>query len=233
MKARVVFFDLGGTLLVMRRDRIFRRVLNEEGLDASLDMIHSTYLGLESWWLSDYGYKVMSPEDTTEAYRHFDEKVFQSLFPDRGAPEALRVSRLVRKRWPELEKEIPLALYPDVEPTLSMLSRDGIAMGLISNAPADTDRVVQALGLSKYLSTIVISGAVGYTKPNPEIFRIALRQASYDADQAAHVGDLFEADIVGARNAGVKGILIDRDGSHEGLDCPRVRALTDIFPLLN
>ena len=229
MKTRAIFFDLGGTLLVMRRDRIFRRVLQEAGRDATLDRIHSAYMKEESRWLSYYGARVLNEEETAEAYRDLDQRVFSVLYPGESEPEALRISKLVRKRWPELETEIPLELYPDAEPTLERLARHGYALGLISNAPADTVRVVETLGLTRYLGTVVISGAVGYTKPHPEIFRIALREAGVGAGEAIHVGDLYEVDIVGARKAGLEGILIDRDGTQRSFDCPRIQSLSEIY----
>ncbi|HYA55400.1 MAG TPA: HAD family hydrolase [Nitrososphaerales archaeon] len=228
MKTRAVFFDLGGTLLVMRRDRIFRKVLREAGRDADLERIRSAYMKAESWWVRHYSARVLNEEETAEAYRDLDQKVFAALFPGESETEAHRVSKLVRSRWAELETEIPLELYPDVEPVLDRLWGDGYTLGLISNAPADTVRVVDALGLTRYLGTIVISGVVGYTKPHPEIFRIALREAGVEASEAIHVGDLYEADVVGARNAGMEGILIDRDASDWHPDCPRVRRLSEI-----
>lgn len=229
MNVKAVFFDLGGTLLVMRRDRIFRRVLQEEGRDVSLERIHSAYIGAEPWWLSVYGSKVMTPDQTHEAYRNLDEKVFAGLFPQEGGAEALRISKLVRKRWPELERQIPLELYPDAEPTLAKLRDDGYSLGLISNAPPDTGRVVEALGLRRYLGSVVISGLVGYTKPHPEIFRIAMKEIDVGPGEAVHVGDLFEADVVGARNAGIEGLLIDREGSQSRFDCPRMKSLDEIY----
>ncbi|HUI23809.1 MAG TPA: HAD family hydrolase [Nitrososphaerales archaeon] len=229
MRTKAVFFDLGGTLLVMRRDRIFSRVLQEEGRPAELDEIHSAYLEVESSWLSFYGAKVLTADETEEAYRELDQRVFSTLYPKESDSEASRVSRLVRKRWPELETEIPLQLYPDAEPTLRSLLADGYSLGLVSNAPAYTLKAVEALGLKKYLGTVVISGLVGYTKPHPEIFRIALRESGVEAGEAVHIGDLYEADVLGARNAGIIGVLIDRDGSHSDLDCPRVRTLTEVY----
>ena len=231
-RTKAVFFDLGGTLLVMRRDRIFRRVLEEEGYRVGLDEIHSTYAAAETRWLSAYGGRAMTPADTAEAYRDLEEKVFSSLFPTERRSEAVRVSRQVRKRWPELGREIPLELYPDVDPTLSRLKTDGYSMGLVSNAPADTTKTVKALGLSKYLDSVVISGVVGYSKPNPKIFTIALEELGAAPGEAVHVGDLYEADIVGARNAGVQGLLIDRDGANPRVDCPRLKSLEDVYSFL-
>jgi HAD superfamily hydrolase (TIGR01549 family) len=229
LKTRAVFFDLGGTLLVMRRDRIFRKVLLEDGRDADLERIHAAYLRAEAWWLSFYADKVLTPEETDEAYRELDQRVFASLYPQERQSEAARISKLVRKRWPELESEIPLALYPDADPTLGNLARDGYLLGLVSNAPADTRKAIKTLGLGRYFDTVVISGVVGYSKPHPEIFRIALKEAGVGPTEAVHVGDLYEADVVGARNAGIEGILIDRDGSHTNYDCPQIRSLPEIY----
>lgn len=228
MVTRAVFFDLGGTLLVMRRDRIFRRVLEESGREASVESIHIAYTRLEPWWLSTFAATPMTPEQTTEAYRKLDEKAFRSLFPSEEAEEAVRVSALVRKRWPELEEEIPLQLYPDAEPVLRDLSKKGYYLGLISNAPADIGRTVDALNLRRYMKSVVISGAVGFSKPRAEIFRIALREAAVGPDEAVHVGDLYEADVVGARNAGMKGVLLDRAGVREHADCIRISSLDEV-----
>ena len=90
--------------------------------------------------------------------------------------------------------------------------------------------LIKLVDLTKrYLQHVVISGIVGYSKPHPEIFRIALRLAGIEPSQAIHVGDLYESDIVGARNAGIQGVLIDREGTASNLDCPRIMNLGDIY----
>jgi len=225
---RAVFFDFGGTLLVMRRDRIFSKVLAEEGYQMDLGTIHSAYGSADPWWLSVYGARVMSPSETSEAYRALEERVFSALFPQADHLEAVRISRQVRKRWPELAHEVPPKLYPDAEPTLQRLKSRGYSLGLVSNAPADTRKTVETIGISKYLDTIAISGVVGYTKPNPEIFRVALKEVRASPAEAVHVGDVYEADVIGARNAGIEGILIDRDGTAERADCPRIGSLAEL-----
>jgi len=228
---RAVFFDFGGTLLVMRRDRIFQRVLGEEGYEFDLDRIHSAYMAVEPAWLATYGYATMSPEETDEAYRHLDQMIFSNLSPDAGEPEAARVSRQVRQRWPELDIDIPPALYPDVRPSLERLRNRGLTLGIISNAPASTVDTISAVGLNGLVDHIIVSGIVGYSKPNPEIFRIALLRAAVRADEAAHVGDIYESDVVGANNAGMKGILLDRHNA-ASFDCPTIATLDELDPLL-
>ena len=67
--------------------------------------------------------------------------------------------------------------------------------------------LVPRLGIDRYFNTLVISGEVGFDKPDPEIFRIALRELSACAENAVHIGD-SEVDVLGAQAAGVTPIQI-------------------------
>jgi HAD superfamily hydrolase (TIGR01549 family) len=232
MAIRGVFFDLGGTLLVMRRDRIISRILSDAGYQSTPKDVHSAYFKVETGWLAIYGDKKMNGVETEEAYRELDAMIFRCLFPRSKDDEAKRVSRLTRRMWSEVEKDVPSELYPDVIPVLTRLTSDGYRLGLVSNAPPDTLKVIESLGLPLYLPTVVVSGVVGVSKPNPEIFRIALRTARVEAREAIHVGDLYEADVIGARNAGIQGILLDRDGNRPDLDCPTISGLEGVYEFL-
>jgi putative hydrolase of the HAD superfamily len=229
---KAVFFDLGGTLFVMRRDRIFRRLLEGEGYPVSVDRVHEAYSEAESAWLRRYGYRRLSPDKSVESYRRLDAFAFRRVFPDAPKQEATRLSRLMKERWGELEGSFPPRLYPDATPTLRRLKRMGLTLGLISNAPPNTTDVIRRLGLDRFMGAVVVSGEVGVAKPNPEIFRIALAAAGVEPEESVHVGDVYEADVVGARKAGMDGILIDRGGSPAPRDCPVISTLTDVFPLL-
>jgi HAD superfamily hydrolase (TIGR01549 family) len=167
------------------------------------------------------------------AYRDLDAKVYLAVFPGTTPDEADKVSKLVSSRWPEVEKSIPPELYPDAEPLLKRLKADGYSMALVSNAPADTIRVVKDLGLDSYLGPIVISGAVGFSKPHPEIFRIAMRGAGVLPEETVHVGDLYDSDVVGARNSGIRPILLDREGGQKGADCARIESLEEVEGLIS
>jgi HAD superfamily hydrolase (TIGR01549 family) len=230
---KAVFFDLGGTLLIMKRDKIFHKVLAKEKRMVSLESVHSAYIKVESSWLSVYGNRAITPDETNEAYRQKDVRVFKELFPDATSEEAERVSLLARESWPQLEKTIPFEMYPDSEPLLKRLAGDGYSLGLVSNAPPDTAKVVEDLGLHQYIGTVVISGIVGFSKPHPEIFRIALRKAGVEPQETIHVGDVYDSDVVGARNAGIQGVLIDREWRQSGLDCPRISNLHEVYGLID
>jgi HAD superfamily hydrolase (TIGR01549 family) len=227
-RARGIFFDLGGTLLVNRRDRVFQMFLAEAGQKVDLSMVRLAYASIEPHWLSLYGNRAITPDETVEAYRQKDVLAYRELFHG-ASPETVEAfTKDARRRWQVIEKSVPYELYPDAEPTLEALLDGGYRLGLVSNAPAGTSEVVGSLGLTRYLSAVVISGAVGYAKPHPEIFRIALRLTGLEPEDTVHVGDIFDSDVLGARSAGIRGILLDRDDLNGGRDCERVRTLLDL-----
>lgn len=122
-----------------------------------------------------------------------------------------------------------LVLFDDVLPALTHLKDRGLILGLISNVDRDMTPLLDELGLASLLQVVVTSQDAGSSKPQPEIFREALRQAGVQASEAIYVGDQYEIDIIGAKNAGMNGVLLDRGGYFDKTaDCPRIRTLTQV-----
>jgi putative hydrolase of the HAD superfamily len=103
-------------------------------------------------------------------------------------------------------------IFPDVLPALERLRRKGATLGLITNYDTRVFAVLDALGLSPLLTEVVIPAHVGAAKPDPAIFAHALRRAGVRAEDAVHVGDELDDDYRGAEGAGMKAVLLDRDG---------------------
>ncbi len=230
MRKKAVFFDFGGTLLVMRRDRVISKILTGKGYPTTPADVRSAYFDVEPAWLGLYGDRSFTSEQSEEYYRRLDAMVFGRLFP--GSSEGEQISHLMRRMWPEVQESIPLELYPDAEPTLKRLSEGGFKLALISNGPPDVAETVSRFGLTKYFPVALVSGVVGVSKPNPEIFRIALNGTGVEPGEAVHVGDLYEADVKGARNAGVTPLLLDRDGNYGEVDCPKISGLAEVYEFL-
>ena len=124
-------------------------------------------------------------------------------------------------------------LFDDVVPALTQLKERGLILGLVSNVDHDITPLCNKLGLSSLLQVLVTSQDIGLSKPHPEIFREALRQAGIEASEAVYVGDQYRIDVIGARDAGMKGMLLDRgDDFREVTDCPRIRSLAEIVKFL-
>src|SRR5207245_10183635 len=71
---------------------------------------------------------------------------------------------------------------------------------------------LQETRLAAHLDFIIDSSVVGVEKPDPRIFELGLREAGVGARHAVYVGDLYSVDVLGARAAGLDGILLDPGG---------------------
>jgi putative hydrolase of the HAD superfamily len=93
------------------------------------------------------------------------------------------------------------------ERTLQALSliRRRARVGLVSNYPcgASLRRSLAVLGLERHFDPVVISGEIGYVKPHPRVFEIALGLLGVAPDRVLFVGDSWSADMVGAHRAGM------------------------------
>jgi putative hydrolase of the HAD superfamily len=103
--------------------------------------------------------------------------------------------------------------YPEVPGVLAELGDMGIARVVVSNWDVSLREVLDRTGLTALLDGIVISAEVGAAKPDPAIFASALTVARARPDEAVHVGDTVEADVAGARAAGLRALYLDRSGA--------------------
>jgi FMN hydrolase / 5-amino-6-(5-phospho-D-ribitylamino)uracil phosphatase len=101
-----------------------------------------------------------------------------------------------------------VVLYDDVRPALDRLMRE-YRLFAISNGNAN----LRAVGLEKYFEASLAAREAGVLKPHPRIFDILLQRAGLRPDQAAHVGDDQEADVEGARAAGMLPVWLNRGGA--------------------
>lgn len=112
----------------------------------------------------------------------------------------------------ELVGAIRFFAYPDVTPALSDLREQGLKLVAVSNWDCSLPRVLQNCGLDGLLDGTVTSAEAGSRKPDPGIFGAALELAGCEPSEALHVGDTAEEDVAGARAAGIRPLLIDRNG---------------------
>ncbi|WP_312182730.1 HAD family hydrolase [Arthrobacter sp.] len=102
--------------------------------------------------------------------------------------------------------------YEDVVPVLDELDALGIPYGAVSNNVRDYQRAkLDAAGLER-VKILVGIDAVDAAKPDPAIFLEGVRLLGTDPGRTLYVGDNFEVDALGAGNAGLQGIWLDRSG---------------------
>ncbi|MBI5930230.1 MAG: HAD family hydrolase [Chloroflexi bacterium] len=133
--------------------------------------------------------------------------------------------------------------FPDALEVLPYLRENGLRLGLVTNAYQPIrlrERELVEFGLMDYLTECRISAAdIGYLKPHPAIFEAALNRVGATPDEAIFVGDSPEADIVGAQQAGMRGVWRTPrhhvPGQINGTIVPdgEIATLHDLFPLLD
>ena len=122
------------------------------------------------------------------------------------------------------------ALYDDVVPTLQHLRDAGFKLAIVSNWESTLDPLTERLGIAEYFDAVVASHDVRVRseKPDPHIFNYALAAVGASAEEVVHIGDTYEADIVGAKGIGIRPILLDRDGTQVGRWNETIKSLTEL-----
>ncbi len=121
-------------------------------------------------------------------------------------------------------------LYEDVAPVLREIHALGVRVGLISNTHRCLSAFQSHFELDGLIAAAVSSSEHGYMKPHPSIFEAALRLVGVEAGDALMVGDSVKQDIDGARQVGMRAVLLARAGTPaEPLDgIPVIRSLTEL-----
>lgn len=101
-------------------------------------------------------------------------------------------------------------LFDDVRPALEELAGRGVKLGVVSNFEPWLEDVLALQGVDHLFAAVAISGKLGVAKPDPEIFRWAIREAGADPAATLHVGDQPANDVDAARAVGITPVLIDR-----------------------
>jgi putative hydrolase of the HAD superfamily len=210
-QARAVFFDAAGTLFTVR---------------GSVGAIYAHTL-------ARHGARISSETLEVRFQRAFG-RVPPPIFP--GA-DPFDVPRLERAWWRALVAEVlaPAApferfdacfeelyalfatargweLAPGARAILDHLCAEGRTLGIISNFDSRLRRVLRHLGVAPYFRSVTLATEVGVAKPDPDLFRTALRRHGLGAGEALYVGDNPAQDVVGALAAGMFPILIGREG---------------------
>jgi len=217
MDIRAVFFDAAGTLLRVNGSvgEIYARLAREHG-------------------------KTVSVRDLEDGFRRCFAIAPPMAFP--GA-EADQIPRLEKAWWHDVVRQVfaPLGpfpgfgayfrtlydffaepqawqLYPEARQTLAALHARGYRLGVISNFDARLFGVLDGLDIGHFFDPIVASTRAGAAKPEPAIFQKALTKCDLRPQEALHIGDSYELDIVGAQQAGLSPVLIERSGRQQSTD---------------
>lgn len=191
---RAIVFDLDNTLtdfMKMKSDAITAAIegMIDAGLKLPRDAVRSRI-------------DTIYQEQGLEYQRVFDELLGSEL--GHIDPKIL-ASGIVAYRK---ARESALKLYPHVQMTLLELTKRGIGLGVVSDAPqAQVWLRLCSLGLQHVFDSVVTFEDTRERKPNPAPFRLVLKRLGVDPNDALMVGDWAERDVVGAKSLGMKTVF--------------------------
>ena len=202
-------------------DTLRERGCDRVSPDEISEMFHSGY----SWHTPDITYTDRVGYTWWEdLFLHFRPYFLKSGISDREADD---IDRIFREKILDPENYL---LYEDAKETLRLCGEKGYYNYILSNNYPELEEVVKALGLGTYFEGYVVSAAIGYEKPRPEIFEYAKKTAEYPG-LCVMIGDNPRADILGGIAANMHAILVHSDESHFGEDFS-VKELSEIPDIL-
>jgi putative hydrolase of the HAD superfamily len=122
-------------------------------------------------------------------------------------------------------------VFPDVASALRELRGRGLRLVVVSNWDCSLPEWLDRAGIGELVDGSVSSAVVGEAKPAPAVFEAGLRLAGCDAAEALFVGDSVENDVLGARAAGLRAVLVQRAGDPPR-DVETVRSLRELSAIV-
>jgi putative hydrolase of the HAD superfamily len=190
---KAVIFDLDNTLLdfiSMKESAVTSAVhaMIEAGLDIDEENSYERILELyqETGWENQQIFDIFLKEKTGEVDNKY---LAAAIVSYRRAREAT------------------LRLYPDVQRTLNVLTKMGLKLAVVSDAPSrEAWMRIYYLNLHHAFDLVLTFDDVGERKPSPKGFEMALEKLGIKTDEALMIGDWPERDVVGASKLGIKTI---------------------------
>jgi HAD superfamily hydrolase (TIGR01662 family) len=146
-----------------------------------------------------------------------------------AAERALELSKREHARF-NLWRKVPKGLSG----ALVRARAHGIRLGVISNSEGKLRELFERVGLASHFEVVLDSELEGVRKPDPEIFRRALKRMQVAAEEALYAGDIPHVDVDGARAVGMRAVLIDTlDHYPEYRDARRFASVEELLEAMN
>jgi len=208
---RGAIFDLGSTLIYNHYNNDWPRLRPRMIADMAAEL-QAQGLALDSEaFTATYARNVADFD--AQRQTHFKEittdYILRKTLDDLAMPlNGLNASRAIAAYYAYSETQ--WAAMPHAHETLAELQQRGLPLAIISNAAdeANVQRLIDNHRLRGYFDPIIVSAAVGIRKPNPKIFQPVIEAWRLPPQEIVMIGDTLGADVLGAKNAGLKSVWV-------------------------
>ncbi len=215
-----ILFDAGGTLIHVDGRRFCAA--------AGLPYLPEAFVSAEAAAIGAVRSWILRHPESTDAERMplFLDQFLQALGIERRQERETAARRIAQEHD---RANLWSGAAPGAHETLEVLRERGYRLGVVSNADGRVQRLLEEAGLATHLEIILDSANVGFEKPDPRIFLAATEKLKIHPSACAYVGDVYEIDILGARAAGLRAILICASPAPDPVE--RVETLSGLLQL--
>lgn len=205
---KAIFFDALGTLFYLTRTvgHHYALVGTEVGLALDAHQLDDAFYS--AWKKMPHRAATLGPRenDDKDWWRHLVDLVLAQVAPSLREFDRDNFFEVAYEHFAETGV---WELYPEVPDVLEQL-HPRFQLAVLSNFDGRLRLILQHLGIAKFFEHIFISSEIGADKPDPEIYRRALKLIDLNPNEALHVGDDPERDWEAARAAGLSIFRLDR-----------------------
>jgi len=217
---QAIIFDLDNTLLDFIKMKQFAvkaaiTAMNEAGLNVDEEKAYQEILDLyvQKGW---------------ENQQVFDDYLNQTIGAVSNKILAAGIVAYRRAR------EATLLVYPNVNKTLIELTKMGIKLAVVSDAPSrEAWMRLYYLNLHHVFDPVLTYDDTGVRKPSPKPFQMALDYLKLKPEEALMIGDWPERDVVGAKQIGIKTIFARYGDTFGTVDSGADWDINDIYEVVN
>ena len=219
-RVKVIFFDVGNTLLFPNRERI-HAPLAERGIVPNAEHLRDLECRTKNRF--DGMMIAEGAADHSFWWMFYSQLLSEIGLQDDSVRDQLVSSIRDSSNWDQIR--------PDTAEHLQKIG-ERYRIAVISNADGRIGDVLHRCGIAHCFRTITDSGLVGYEKPHPKIFRQALKSMNAAPEESLYVGDVYSVDYLGSTSAGMQAMLMDVPGAYRDKGVPRVESLEELQAVL-
>ncbi len=214
---KAVLFDLDGTLL--DRDTSVKLFIEDQylRLEKALNHIPKDRYIQRFLQLDNHGYL-------------WKDKVYSQMVEEYNITEISWQALLQDYKSEFKHYCVP---FPGLLELLAELRKKQLALGMITNGYEQFQlENIKSLGIESYFDVILISESEGIKKPDPQIFRRALKKINLAPEESIFVGDHLDNDVKAAESLGMIGVW-KKNNNKDNIEIEyKIEALSDLIRIV-
>jgi putative hydrolase of the HAD superfamily len=211
-RPKVIFLDAVGTLFGVQGSvgEVYSQIARQFGVDVAAEVLDQAFYKSFKG-ASPMAFPGMSAVDIPEREFAWWWAIAAETFQQAGVLNQFTdFSEFFTALYHHFSTAEPWFVYPDTYSSLENWRSLEIELGVLSNFDSRLHKVLPALGLENFFTSVTISTEVGAAKPDPKVFKTALNRHNCLPEAAWHIGDSFKEDYEGAKAVGMRGIWLQR-----------------------